>query len=991
MIGDPLTQEATEEGLAERDSAAELQSAAIPEPASDRRLSAAQLAVTRWVLAAFVLLAFALRIYGLGESEFWFDEALTANVSSLGWQGIVAHLRSAPFEHPPLYFLALYPWQKLAGTSEFAFRLVSVFWGVLFVPLFYVTLRRWARRPLALLAALLAVLSPFLVAYSQEARMYTILPCLAALALLVFTIALQRERQPGWWLGYLALLVIGTATHYFFALVWLVTALYLGLEYLRWRRLHPWALAAHGLLLMVGVVWLAAAPGLRMSLAVVLQGETAFGLAYKLNKIMPALMVSEVSGGEVPAAAQLMASGGWLLVLLGVWGELRRPMLTRHGRSLLLLMLVVPLIAALLLPYGVLGRHLGYLLLPALTFLAVGLVALRRRGRLWLTLGILLLLLPISYGLAEHYADSGGSFGQAMAYVDQRAQAGDLLILNQPAQEPLVTYYNRGGWSVRYLPAGGDPLEAQQVAEALAELTQLHERLWLGPMGAWTADPDLLVERWLAVNAFQVHKIWFPDSSSVSLYYTDASDPEPVVVEQGVWDGRIRLQALSASPLQVSAGQALRLQFTWLAGADLDEAYAVNLRLIDDRGLVWADRRSEPCAGWCPTESWQAGEFQEDRHALLIPPGTPPGGYRLQVAWVPAAGGPPLPVQTGGGQGQQFDLVPIVVLPSPGGPGHKLAAPNPVQVSFGDEISLVGYQITPVKVQPGQELHLETHWQAAKAPTADYELLVEFVDGGGQVVHGWQLQPFTGEYATRQWQPGEYLRGQQVLSLRGDLTPGGYRLRMALLQPDGKPLPVDGEALGRIQLEGAYLFLPSAEVVDRPRRFDLPEMPQPLGMRLGRRAQLMGYDLDVSQAFPGGQLGLTLTWRALGPMVQPYKVFTHLVDGEGQVVAQHDGPPGNGCCPSNTWAEGEVIVDDHLIQLPANLATGSYDLVVGMYDEETLTSLPAFDGEGNPLASNGVTIQEVDVRSPPGGGQAVGWQETTPRYDHVLYLPMIGR
>jgi len=60
-------------------------------------------------LLPLLLLGFALRIYNLAGSEFWFDEALTANVSGLGWQGILAHLRSAPFEHPPLYFLSLYP------------------------------------------------------------------------------------------------------------------------------------------------------------------------------------------------------------------------------------------------------------------------------------------------------------------------------------------------------------------------------------------------------------------------------------------------------------------------------------------------------------------------------------------------------------------------------------------------------------------------------------------------------------------------------------------------------------------------------------------------------------------------------------------------------------------------------------------------------------------------------------------------------------------
>ncbi|MGD8793332.1 MAG: glycosyltransferase family 39 protein, partial [Anaerolineae bacterium] len=474
----------------------------------------------RWALIAFILVSFALRVYDLGGREFWFDEALTANVSGLGWEGIVAHLSSAPFEHPPLYFLSLYPWQQAVGRSEFAFRFFSVFWGVLFVPLLYLLVARLAGRSLALLAALLGTISPFLVAYSQEARMYSLLPVLALLTLLAFWTALARERRPAWWLAYLVLLVAGVATHYYFGLIWLASACYLALDYARRRRLRPWAVAIHAALPVGAIIWLSAAPGLRDSLGRVLQGETAFGLAYKLNKVVPTLMLAEVSGGEVPLVAHLLAAGGWLLALIGVWTSHRAGQLPRRAWQLLLLFLAVPLAAALLIPYGVLGRHLGYLLIPLLIFQALGLVGLWRRGRAWLALGLVALLLPASYGLAVHYRADNGNFGQAMAYIDHRGLPGDLLILNQPLQEPLVTYYNHGAWPVRYLPEGSDPPAEAEVAEALTGLQQTHPRLWLGPIGAWTADPELLVEQWLAANAYQADKVWFADSTSVGLYFS---------------------------------------------------------------------------------------------------------------------------------------------------------------------------------------------------------------------------------------------------------------------------------------------------------------------------------------------------------------------------------------------------------------------------------------------------------------------------------------
>jgi 4-amino-4-deoxy-L-arabinose transferase-like glycosyltransferase len=921
-----------------------------------------------------------LRLYDLGGREFWFDEALTANVSDLGWEGIVAHLSSAPFEHPPLYFLSLYPWQQGVGRNEFAFRFFSVFWGVLFVPLLYLLGKRLAGRSLALLAALLGTVSPFLVAYSREARMYSLLPVLALLAVLVFWTALERERRPAWWLAYLVLLAAGLATHYYFVLIWLASALCLLLDYLRRRRVRRWAIAMHAVLPAGAAIWLLAAPGLRASLVRVLGGETAFELAYKLNKVVPALMLGEVSGGEVPLVAHLLAAGGWLLALVGVWTSHRLVQLPRPAWHFLVLFLVVPLVTALLIPYGVLGRHLGYLLIPLLIFQALGLVGLRRRGWAWLGLGLVALLLPVSYGLFVHYRADNGSFGEAMAYIDRRGLSGDLLILNQPAQEPLVTYYNRGDWPVRYLPEGAAPPAEGEVEETMAALRRGHPRLWLGPIGAWTADPELVVEQWLAQNAYQADKVWFPDSTSVGLYFSGEEELAPVEVAPWIWGGRIRLQSLAAGSLQVPAGEALLLRFAWRPGFDLEERYAVSLVLVGEGGQIWAERLSEPCAGWCPTDTWLAGQVREDRHALLVPPGTPPGTYRLQAVWQPLAGGPPLQAEENGQRLAQVDLARVDVLRSRGPAGRPWLLPDSLGVVWSGEVRLLDYALSATEALPGQVLQLETHWQATQAPTGDYELVLELVDGQEQVAGVWRLAPFTGTYATRQWQLDDYLRGQHALSLPTDLAPGRYHLRLALATADGQLLEAEGADAG-------YLLLDQVEILDRPRRFQLPEMGHGLEAMVGRNAQLVGYDLDLERAYPGGKVQLTLYWQAKGPMVRPFKVFTHLLDDRGTTVAQHDAQPGGGCCPANTWAEGEVIVDEHPISLGADLAPGQYELVVGMYDQEADSRLPAYDGGGNPLTGDRIHIDRVVLEPAPNGEG----EQPLFEFDHGYYLPLLTR
>ncbi|MEZ4643929.1 MAG: hypothetical protein R3E31_14555 [Chloroflexota bacterium] len=48
-----------------------------------------------------------------------------------------------------------------------------------------------------------------------------------------------------------------------------------------------------------------------------------------------------------------------------------------------------------------------------------------------------------------------------------------------------------------------------------------------------------------------------------------------------------------------------------------------------------------------------------------------------------------------------------------------------------------------------------------------------------------------------------------------------------------------------------------------------------------------------------------------------------------EIVTQADQWPGG--LPSNTWAAGQVIVDDVLLDIPADLPAGDYQLAVGVY------------------------------------------------------------
>ncbi|MCK4471977.1 MAG: hypothetical protein KAW49_09355, partial [Anaerolineae bacterium] len=73
-----------------------------------------------WAVVGLLLLAFTLRIYTLGERELTFDEVGSVFIAARGPLGLLAYLRDAIREHPPVYYLLLSLWMPLVGRSEFA-------------------------------------------------------------------------------------------------------------------------------------------------------------------------------------------------------------------------------------------------------------------------------------------------------------------------------------------------------------------------------------------------------------------------------------------------------------------------------------------------------------------------------------------------------------------------------------------------------------------------------------------------------------------------------------------------------------------------------------------------------------------------------------------------------------------------------------------------------------------------------------------------------
>jgi mannosyltransferase len=135
---------------------------------------------SEFVLAAGLAgLALLLRLHGLSDKPFWYDEVLTWGRAKLPLAELVVN--ALKHKHFPTYFLLVAPFYS-AHHPEWMLRLPSALFGaacVFLVARIAIAVRGpWA----GVVAGLLMALSPIEVQFAQEARAYTLISCLVLTA-----------------------------------------------------------------------------------------------------------------------------------------------------------------------------------------------------------------------------------------------------------------------------------------------------------------------------------------------------------------------------------------------------------------------------------------------------------------------------------------------------------------------------------------------------------------------------------------------------------------------------------------------------------------------------------------------------------------------------------------------------------------------------------------------------------------------------------------
>jgi mannosyltransferase len=412
-------------------------------------------------IAAFVFL------FQIGASSFFIDEELTMK-SADGPLARLWHAVRLDENNPPPYFLLLHGWLRLVGSNaEWAARLPSALACVALVVVVF-RIGTLADRPsTGYVAALLAAVSPLLLLYAQQARVYA----LATLACAVATMAvLEAERSGSWrWVAAGAVAsALALSLHYFTLLVIAPLCAWAVLR----RRLERRMLIV--LCAIPGAVWLAWLPFALIQARDGRQAELGeYGTLTKGHavRVLAAPFddryTTEVGPLKVAAAAVVAIALFWAIVRLG-----------RPDRSAVGLLVALVVISAVALALAALAGkelfHSRYMTFAAPYILVVVAAALVRAPRPVAAVGVGVLVAAAVAGIVGSnrrtgfYPDARG----AVEAIRAQRRPGDVVV----HAASLGTWYSVDYYAARLLR--GTPVLSLFDGRTARVLAQ-RRRVWL--------------------------------------------------------------------------------------------------------------------------------------------------------------------------------------------------------------------------------------------------------------------------------------------------------------------------------------------------------------------------------------------------------------------------------------------------------------------------------------------------------------------------------
>jgi mannosyltransferase len=350
--------------------------------------------------------------------------------------------------HVPLYHLLLHFWIIYFGDGVATIRVLSLIFFLLSIPVFYVVARQLLSLRWSLFSMVLFSFSPFMNWYGNEARMYSLLVLVSLINQYFFIKILKTGK--GWkWFALSAL--VGAYTHYFFLFV-LATE---GIFYLMNRK--QFAPGTFKRLLIVGImVTIALAPWLYYFHSLGSASGTRPDLARPSTVDFFNAYSQFLLGFQDDRINTIILSSWPLLMLVGLLA-IRRGKAITSEQLFIATMATIPVLLAYGLSLVVTPFFLSRYLIASVPSIFILIICLLSKYKKAAALiGALLLIIATALGSIQQAVSANTpvkeNYQQVVAYIDDRVQPQDLVVLSAPFTIYPFEYYYHGSAQIDTLP-----------------------------------------------------------------------------------------------------------------------------------------------------------------------------------------------------------------------------------------------------------------------------------------------------------------------------------------------------------------------------------------------------------------------------------------------------------------------------------------------------------------------------------------------------------
>ncbi len=294
--------------------------------------------------------------------------------------------------------------------------------------------------------------------------------------------------------------------------------------------------------------------------------------------------------------------------------------------------------------------------------------------------------------------------------------------------------------------------------------------------------------------------------------------PPPVITEGEIpasaspfhvtYGDTMELVAFRVKAQEVRPGEPFPVTLYWKALAPMEENLSIYIHLSGRDGQFLGQRDSYHGGGNYPSSQWSPGEIVPD--TFLVPvqsDAVGPVAAEIEVGLYRLTTMESLPASDPGGNRVGKPVIGRIKVDVPTPPTDPQ---DPLDVTFGDRVRLVGYDLDATSVRSGDSVPLTLHWHVIGKLERDYTVFVHLVDEQEAMVAQGDAPPLDNDYPTSFWGVGETLADEHRLEVKEDAAPGDCRLFVGFYDPaTGQRLPLsDSEG----KLKGTRAFITHIEI-----------------------------------------------------------------------------------------------------------------------------------------------------------------------------------